>query len=188
MFELGEAHAVPPTRRGSPGRIVAEESCLRLSYLPRRAPCPVRSQGIPVSESMRLGGVVPRVAFNALSATFGATLPEPDVWVEDGCASLPAPTCLFVPQSRAVTSPPTSACPHLRSDVIVVGGLELKVLHTPGHSPGHVCYYAESVDYLFCGDLILGAGVGCAAERRVACVWVGRGEVFSGGDFMAPHF
>lgn len=25
-----------------------------------------------------------------------------------------------------------------------------------------MCYYAESVDYLFCGDLILGAGVGCA--------------------------
>ena len=41
-----------------------------------------------------------------------------------------------------------------------VGGAELRVLHTPGHSPGHVCLLAPSLGLAFGGDLVLGAGVG----------------------------
>lgn len=44
------------------------------------------------------------------------------------------------------------------------------MIHTPGHSPGHVCYYAKSLDYVFCGDLILGAGVGCVGSRMGAAL------------------
>lgn len=60
-----------------------------------------------------------------------------------------------------------------RSELISAGGVALHVLHTPGHSPGHVCYYAEMIDMLFCGDLILGAGVGCAPSVSCACVAAG---------------
>lgn len=39
-------------------------------------------------------------------------------------------------------------------DQIELGGRTLNVLHTPGHSPGHCCYYEPGRRYLFSGDLI----------------------------------
>lgn len=37
-----------------------------------------------------------------------------------------------------------------------LGGRRLAVLHTPGHSSGHICLYEEATGYLFSGDLIYG--------------------------------
>jgi hydroxyacylglutathione hydrolase len=34
------------------------------------------------------------------------------------------------------------------------------VIHTPGHSPGHVVFYNKSLNTIFCGDLIFYQGVG----------------------------
>ncbi len=47
-------------------------------------------------------------------------------------------------------------------DVIEVAGLRFKSLHTPGHSPGHVCFLAESADEptLIGGDLIFMGSIG----------------------------
>ncbi|MBE6899259.1 MAG: MBL fold metallo-hydrolase [Ruminococcaceae bacterium] len=39
-------------------------------------------------------------------------------------------------------------------DIIDLGGRKIKVLHTPGHSPGHLCFFEEETGYLFTGDLI----------------------------------
>ncbi len=39
-------------------------------------------------------------------------------------------------------------------DVIDIGGRKISVLHTPGHSPGHMCFFEEKTGYLFSGDLI----------------------------------
>lgn len=39
-------------------------------------------------------------------------------------------------------------------DIISLGGRTIRVLHTPGHSPGHICLYEEETGYLFSGDLI----------------------------------
>ena len=39
-------------------------------------------------------------------------------------------------------------------DTIDLGGRTLSVLHTPGHSPGHCCFYEPEREYLFTGDLI----------------------------------
>jgi len=41
-------------------------------------------------------------------------------------------------------------------DVLNYGGYELKVIATPGHTPGHMCLYDEKKKILFCGDHILG--------------------------------
>lgn len=41
-----------------------------------------------------------------------------------------------------------------------VGSLEVVVLHTPGHSPGHVVYHFPKEDLLIGGDLIIGGSVG----------------------------
>ena len=37
---------------------------------------------------------------------------------------------------------------------IDIGGRMIKVLHTPGHSPGHMCFWEPERGYLFTGDLI----------------------------------
>lgn len=39
-------------------------------------------------------------------------------------------------------------------DVIALGNRTLTVLHTPGHSPGHLCLYEQDRGYLFTGDLV----------------------------------
>ena len=40
------------------------------------------------------------------------------------------------------------------NDIIDLGGRNLKIIHTPGHCPGHICIYEEKKGYLFTGDLI----------------------------------
>ena len=39
-------------------------------------------------------------------------------------------------------------------DVIDLGGRRIEVLHTPGHSPGHMCFFERSRGWLFTGDLV----------------------------------
>ena len=39
-------------------------------------------------------------------------------------------------------------------DLIDIGGRQIEVLHTPGHSPGHLCFWEKAKGYLFTGDLV----------------------------------
>lgn len=39
-------------------------------------------------------------------------------------------------------------------DFLNLGGREIQVIHTPGHSPGHCCFYEPERNYLYSGDLI----------------------------------
>lgn len=41
-----------------------------------------------------------------------------------------------------------------------IGTLDVTVMHTPGHSPGHVCYHLVQEGVLIGGDLIIGGSVG----------------------------
>jgi hydroxyacylglutathione hydrolase len=49
-------------------------------------------------------------------------------------------------------------------DVVEAGGVALRVLHTPGHTPGGVCLFAEDPDggppHLFAGDTLFAGSVG----------------------------
>lgn len=45
-------------------------------------------------------------------------------------------------------------------DTVTFGNQSIKVLHTPGHSPGSVVYYNEAEGCLFSGDLLFRSGVG----------------------------
>lgn len=45
-------------------------------------------------------------------------------------------------------------------EIIKVGDDELKVLYTPGHAPGHVCYYDENGGVVFTGDTLFYRGIG----------------------------
>ena len=45
-------------------------------------------------------------------------------------------------------------------DDLEVGTLRFKVLHTPGHTPGHVCFYEETEGALFDGDVLFYRSIG----------------------------
>jgi len=51
---------------------------------------------------------------------------------------------------------------HLLRDgqIVAVGNLELRVLHTPGHSPGGVCYYVQGENTLIAGDTLFRGSIG----------------------------
>jgi glyoxylase-like metal-dependent hydrolase (beta-lactamase superfamily II) len=53
-------------------------------------------------------------------------------------------------QYRAIPKPAT--CVLHDNDLIDLGGRGLRVLHVPGHSPGHVAYWLEASHMLFTGD------------------------------------
>ncbi|MGW1274890.1 MBL fold metallo-hydrolase [Streptomyces sp. NPDC002491] len=48
--------------------------------------------------------------------------------------------------------------------VLTVGGVELTVLHTPGHAPGAVCLYAPALRALFSGDTLFAGGPGATGR------------------------
>ena len=60
---------------------------------------------------------------------------------------------------HADPSPPPDLELH-DGDEINVGTLGFKVLHTPGHTPGHVCFYEADEGTLFDGDVLFYRGVG----------------------------
>lgn len=45
-------------------------------------------------------------------------------------------------------------------DVLSFGNTELKIFHTPGHSPGGICIYAEKENVLFSGDTLFRQSIG----------------------------
>lgn len=47
----------------------------------------------------------------------------------------------------------------VEGDVLEVAGFSLEVLHTPGHTPGSVCYRAGEL-LLFSGDLVFAGSIG----------------------------
>jgi hydroxyacylglutathione hydrolase len=51
---------------------------------------------------------------------------------------------------------------HLLQDgeIITVGPLQLETIHTPGHTPGGVCFYLASQGILFAGDTLFCGGMG----------------------------
>ncbi|BDH59501.1 MBL fold metallo-hydrolase [Tsukamurella sp. PLM1] len=47
---------------------------------------------------------------------------------------------------------------------IVVAGVEVRVIHTAGHSPGSVCLHAPQLDSLFSGDTLFSGGPGATGR------------------------
>jgi glyoxylase-like metal-dependent hydrolase (beta-lactamase superfamily II) len=49
-------------------------------------------------------------------------------------------------------------------DVLTVGGIELRAITTPGHSPGSTCLYAPELGTLFSGDTLFQGGPGATGR------------------------
>jgi hydroxyacylglutathione hydrolase len=46
------------------------------------------------------------------------------------------------------------------ADTVRLGSDTLKVLFTPGHSPGHICFYCEAQEFVIGGDVLFKMGIG----------------------------
>lgn len=57
---------------------------------------------------------------------------------------------------------PANAAHLVDGDTLEIAGISFRVLHTPGHSPGHVCFWIEGLDEpaLIGGDLIFMGSIG----------------------------
>ena len=44
--------------------------------------------------------------------------------------------------------------------VVTVGNLALQVMYTPGHAPGHVCFYLPDHNVIFDGDVLFQGSIG----------------------------
>jgi glyoxylase-like metal-dependent hydrolase (beta-lactamase superfamily II) len=49
-------------------------------------------------------------------------------------------------------------------ETLSVAGLDLHALHTPGHSPGSVCWYAPDLGAVFSGDTLFSGGPGATGR------------------------
>jgi glyoxylase-like metal-dependent hydrolase (beta-lactamase superfamily II) len=50
----------------------------------------------------------------------------------------------------------------LPGEELAVGTLRFQVLHAPGHTPGHVCFYEKAQGVIFDGDVLFYQGIGRA--------------------------
>jgi glyoxylase-like metal-dependent hydrolase (beta-lactamase superfamily II) len=48
--------------------------------------------------------------------------------------------------------------------VLTVAGLDVHVLHTPGHSPGSVCFHVPALGTVFSGDTLFAGGPGATGR------------------------
>lgn len=97
--------------------------------------------------------------------------------------------------------------PHilLQEGDLRLGDMALKVVHTPGHSPGSICLYWPEEKALFTGDLIFNQGIGRTdlpggngqslknSIRKISALDVeillpGHGDIIRGRDAVAKNF
>ena len=55
---------------------------------------------------------------------------------------------------------PMQRVPLTDGQVVAAAGLELQVVHTPGHTPGHCCLFLENEGWLFSGDQLFAGSIG----------------------------
>jgi glyoxylase-like metal-dependent hydrolase (beta-lactamase superfamily II) len=63
-----------------------------------------------------------------------------------------------------MTYPEMTFDPLEDNETIDVAGCALTVLHTPGHSPGGVCFYSPDLDAVFSGDTLFQGGPGATGR------------------------
>ncbi len=61
-------------------------------------------------------------------------------------------------------------------EIISIGTINFRVLHTPGHSPGGLCFLDEKENLLFCGDTLFYGSIGrtdfpgCSHEQLIESI------------------
>jgi hydroxyacylglutathione hydrolase len=77
-----------------------------------------------------------------------------------------------------------------------VGGLQAKVIETPGHTAGHIAYWFEEDQIAFCGDTLFALGCGRVFETPMSVMWdslvklaslPGETEVYCGHEYTQSN-
>lgn len=93
----------------------------------------------------------------------------------------------------------------LKEGDISINNVELKVLHTPGHSPGSISLYLPAIKLLFTGDLVFKGGIGRTdlpgsnssllkeslkklKEFEIEWLLPGHGDIISGAEEVRTNF
>jgi len=93
----------------------------------------------------------------------------------------------------------------LKEGDISINKVELKVLHTPGHSPGSISLYLPAIKLLFTGDLVFKGGIGRTdlpggsgsllkeslkklKEFEIEWLLPGHGAIISGAEAVRTNF
>ena len=93
----------------------------------------------------------------------------------------------------------------LKEGDISINNVELKVLHTPGHSPGSISLYFPAIKLLFTGDLVFKGGIGRTdlpggngsllkeslkklKEFEIEWLLPGHGDIISGAEEVRTNF
>ena len=85
--------------------------------------------------------------------------------------------CVVVgPRADAARIPGIDVCV-AEGEPFAVGGAEVVVLDTPGHTRGHCAYYFPAAAALFCGDTLFSLGCGRLFEGTPAQMWDSLGKL-----------
>jgi hydroxyacylglutathione hydrolase len=81
-------------------------------------------------------------------------------------------------------------------DVLTLGGLEVRVLDTPGHTIGHISYWIEAARVAFVGDTLFAMGCGRVLEGTAEMMWAslekiaalpGDTEIYCGHEYTVSN-
>jgi len=64
-------------------------------------------------------------------------------------------------------------------DTLRVAGHELRAIHTPGHSPGSVCWHAPELGAVFSGDTLFPGGPGNTSREPASAAAYGMPQAFA---------
>lgn len=94
------------------------------------------------------------IAVHALEKDWLLNFPIPLTVVKNNLMKLPfeSPKSFDIDKYEIYKGTPTLVLND--NDVIDIGNRKIRVIHTPGHSPGHICFYDLEKNYLFTGDLV----------------------------------
>ena len=83
--------------------------------------------------------------------------PDDDFLVRDPAAALRS---LFGPVVEPGSLPALAYQPLADKQRLNMAGLEIDVVHTPGHTPGHCCFVLEEQGIMFSGDQLFAGSIG----------------------------
>jgi hydroxyacylglutathione hydrolase len=129
------------------------------------------AEGVRIVEQCRRAGLTPRYIINthghadhiAANQTVHDAFPEAEVCIGVGDApALPDPVANLSVLLGATLNCPAADLLLTEDQELCVGKLRLRVIETPGHTPGGICLICddEEAPQVFCGDTVFRRDVG----------------------------